>query len=231
MKQLIFLMGAVFTAAAALAQTTLLTDTATPTIKVAAVQAPFAGVPLLSYLQTLGASKGGILSGQTADPYSGTPMDVFVGAPPNWTVGAPGPARGLTPAILNLFVQGPNNGGSPTMQTLTGPNSFVNLANAWIASGGILHVSMAMNNPAHPRAGSSTAPDGWLHNPAIGSGADNSIKTYNPWTTGNSLLSPGTPTNLAFMANLAQIAALLKQINGPFLFVPWGRDFQHQSSG
>ncbi len=174
------------------------------------------GTTLLAYIQTLGASKGGVLSGQTADPYSQNPMDVFVGSAPNWTVGAPGPATNLTPAILNLFVQGPDNGGSPTMQTLTGSESFVSIANAWIAAGGILHVSMAMGNPASPNAGGS-----WLSNPALaGCCGNNTIAASgNPWPD---VLNSGTTTNKNFMANLAQIAALLKQINGAFLFVPWG---------
>lgn len=173
------------------------------------------GTTLLAYLQTLGANRGGVLSGQTADPYSQNPMDVFSGSAPNWTVGAPGPSTNLTPAILNLFVQGPDNGGSGTMQTMTGSESFVSIANAWIAAGGILHVSMAMGNPANANAGGS-----WLSNPALaGCCGNNTISPYNPWPD---VLNSGTTTNKNFMANLTQIAALLKQINGPFLFVPWG---------
>ena len=176
------------------------------------------GTTLLAYIQSLGASRGGVLSGQTADPFSQNPLDVFTGSAPNWTVGSPGPQTNLTPAILNLFVQGPDNGGSPTMQTLTGSNSFVSIANAWIAAGGILHISMGMGNPADPSAGGS-----WLANPAIaganGSNQINSSNSNNPWPD---VLNSGTTTNKNFMANLAQIAALLKQINGAFLFVPWG---------
>src|SRR6202162_4019652 len=71
------------------------------------------GTTLLAYIQSLGASRGGVLSGQTADPFSQNPLDVFTGSASNWTVGSPGPQTNLTPAILNLFVQGPDNGGSP----------------------------------------------------------------------------------------------------------------------
>ncbi len=207
---------------------------------------------LLAYLQSLKGSK--ILSGQTGDPYSGSPFDVFSGSAPNWYIG--GTNGNVQAAIFNNFVQGPDNGGSPTMQNLQGSNSFVNSSNAWIAAGGILYVTTEVVNPANPNAGSnssgggsgagspcSSSSTGWLYNSDCawaGSYSDgnfanvsqigpftysvsgtqyNTINPNNPWPA---VITPGTAVYNAWQANIDQLSALLAQINGPFLFAPYG---------
>lgn len=210
------------------------------------------GQTLLSYLTSLPGQH--VLSGQTGDPYSGAPFDVFSGSAPNWYMGGTSPNVGV--AIFNNFVQGPDNGGSPTMQNLKGANSFVNTSNAWIAAGGILYVTTEIVNPANPNAGSSasgggaaagspctSASTGWLYNSdcawsgtysgnytsasqigpfALPNGGStyNTINPYNPWP--NVVTNNGNPVYTAWQANIDQLSALLAQINGPFLFSPYG---------
>lgn len=177
----------------------------------------------LPYMQSLGqgAGKIGVLVGQHSNEFpqsnSDSPMTggggVFQGSNPNWTVTGSG---GLCPAVLDMNVQGPNNGQSvsiPTQQTLPSPIDFATIASQWLNSGRILQVSAFYNNPANPLAATT-----WLTNPNAGDGGND--QTHNPFPN---ILTSGTTINNTWIANLTQIATLLLKLNSltgskPFIF-------------
>lgn len=152
---------------------------------------PPTGLTLLAYIKTLGANKAGVLTGQTLDLYSKTPLDALDTTPgvsfPNVTVHLPGPATGLCPAIIDLFSD-PNGPAGDIEPSNPAPNNTVSLANAAIAAGCIIRLN---SNPPNP------------------SGANN-----NPWPA---VLTAGSAVQKAFLASLATDAAMFKQINGPFI--------------
>lgn len=168
---------------------------------------------LARYLASLpGGPSRGILLGQHTDYYTGlvaTPFDDF-------SAGSSSPVNaqiaGYTPAILGLAIEGAYNGGQPTQATIGGTAGVVSLANGWMAAGGIVAMSLWPGNPA------SAAP--------YGASANSQQLSPNPCqvTAPNSaadILTPGTATYANWMSNLAQVAALLKQINGAVILRPF----------
>jgi Glycosyl hydrolase family 26 len=153
---------------------------------------PPSGITLLAYLKTLGANAAGVLSGQTLDPYSSTPLDALDttdGASfPSITVYKPGPQTGLCPAVIDLMLNQNQPNGTVTRNN-PAPNNTLSLANAAIAAGCIVRLN---GNPANP------------------AGAGN-----NPWPD---VLTAGSTIQNAYLATLAADAALMKQITGPFIY-------------
>jgi hypothetical protein len=154
------------------------------------------GRSLLGFIKTLGANAGGVLVGQTLDLYSSTPLDDLStnrGASfPSVSVGAPGPSTGKLPAIIDLFVDNDYNDES----TNAPPNDFVSLANGALSAGAIVKVNCEPPNPATGQFSTKTFP------------AD--------------VLTSGSADNKAYLARLATDAAMLKRIEGPFLFCLMG---------
>jgi len=172
----------------------------------------------LPYLQSLGTSSGkvGLVCGQHLNEFpqstSESPDDVFVGTSPNFTVAG----TTLCPGAVAMNVQGPNNGGVATQQTLPSPIDFVTIASQHLNAGRILQVSAFFNNPANANAGGS-----WLTNPALGDAGVGTGSAYpNPFPN---ILTSGTTTYNNFVANLTQIGTLLLKLNQatgskPFIF-------------
>jgi Glycosyl hydrolase family 26 len=157
-----------------------------------AAVAPPSGTTLLAYIKTLGANKGGVLCGQTLDLYSKTPLDALNTTSgvsfPTVTVGAPGPATGLCPALIDLFID-ENYPNGCIMPSNAPPNDTLSLANSAIAAGCIVRINACPPNPA---------------------GGSN-----NPWPA---VLTSGSSVQNAFFSTLAGHAAILKQINGPIIY-------------
>jgi Glycosyl hydrolase family 26 len=153
---------------------------------------PPGSTTLLAYIKTLGANKAGVLSGQTLDLYSATPLDALDTTPgvsfPTVTVGKPGPATGLCPAVIDLFID-ENFPNGCVMPNNTAPNNTLGLANGAIAAGCIVRINACPPNPA---------------------GGSN-----NPWPA---VLTAGSSVQNAFFATLAGHAAILKQIKGPVIY-------------
>ena len=146
---------------------------------------------LLAYLKKLGNPGIGTMMGQTLDVYSATPCDGIDATPgayfPKLFVNAPGPNTGLTPAIIDLFLDVNSPYGGHERDNAP-PNDVQSLAQAAIAAGCVVKMNFGPQNPA---------------------GFGN-----NPWSD---VLMGGTATNTAYLAALAADAAILAAIPGPVI--------------
>ncbi len=166
---------------------------------------------LLAFMQGLNSSSPPyIMSGQDTYPY-GIPSATSAWS--SFTSGSTSAANaninGYVPSIIGIYVQGPANGGSGTQASVSvsGIPLVVELANSWGALGGIAQVQCFLNNPAGTFALDTSGQDGGgIMTPAFSSG--------------NNCLTPGTTANNNLNTNLANIYALLTQINYPFIFRP-----------
>ncbi len=136
---------------------------------------------LLTYLQGLAGSQ--ILSGQHSNYWDGNVMDEFTGSMPNVTIGS----TGLTPAILGT-----------TISQVGSQEDGVTLSNQWLASGGIVEVSV------------------WPVNPYTG--VDDNTRTG---FTFSDIYTPGKALNTNWNNYLDTLAAKLKAINGPVMYRPF----------
>jgi fibronectin type 3 domain-containing protein len=160
---------------------------------------------LLSYLQGLPTGTSNrILSGQHLDYFTGTsqtPYDDFTSG----TNAATANIAGAVPAVIGVSVQGPDNGPSPTEQTIGGAAGVVALANDWLSHGGIVHVSSWPGNPASNVFG------------ALSNGGD-----LTPcFSASNGVLVTGSTIQNNWLANCDTLAALLKQMNGEVIYRPF----------
>lgn len=169
------------------------------------------GLTLLAYLQSLSSgSPPYFLSGQHTFYYGGgtgtQTFNSFSSGTTAATAAMQGASTTYAPAVLGLSLQGPYNGGSPTQESISGTYGIVALANAWTATGGIVHLSTWLGNPAS----SGTA---------SGAGANNDQSGGNPWP--DVITQNGNSVITAYQSNLAAIAALLNQINGQVMLRPF----------
>lgn len=175
----------------------------------------------VAYLKAAGPSTY-VLSGATLNLFTtSTPLDALNGTFPNGssatfptvTVGAPGPATGKCPAIINVFTVAGN-------QVDAGGRGF--------------YITMA---PSCPAFTANSAPNGWL---SLAVGAKNAgaipLVTQldanpagsgnNPWTFGGGVLTPGSATNLAWLAGLDALVPGFKALAalGFWLYAPTGEN-------
>jgi hypothetical protein len=185
---------------------------------------------LLQLFKGAGSSAGraGIYSGQFINIYTGgsnDPIDtIFNGtiptppAVPDWTV----PGTTLCPAIIATFLGGPSNGMAPIPATYTGNSSFGNICNDILAIGAIPFVAICPNNPAATAASNWVAAPNCLTLSTFAQGDQGRDIADNPWAGGNNIYTSGTATYNNWIAQLAFMAGLMAQINGPFVIEPFG---------
>jgi mannan endo-1,4-beta-mannosidase len=151
---------------------------------------PTGSAALLSYIRGLSSKTGRhVLSGQHSNYWDSNPMDQFAGSIPSATIGS----TGLTPAILGTTLSE-----SEIPLGLAGSaEDGVSLSNAWLAAGGIVHVSL------------------WPGNPQTGGSQDDVT------LSASELLMPGTASYKSWQTYLAAVAKQLTQIKGPLLLRPF----------
>lgn len=176
---------------------------------------------LLTVLQNLSSSAGGstpyLLTGQHTNYYvhhTSTAAALggsYSGGSTPASAYYQGTSAQYQPAIMGLAIQGGRYDATANSTEQFGINggNVVDLANAFIAAGGIVELSGWMNNPANPLQGYQG--DGGLYTISGG--------PYNPWP--NIITQNGNSVITTWQSNLSALVTLLNQINGPVILRPF----------
>ncbi len=147
---------------------------------------------LLSYLEGLPTGTANrMLSGQHSNYWDANPLDQFAGSMPDVTIGS----TGLTPAILGTTLSAHD---IPNYGLQNSAEDGVSLSNAWLAAGGIVHLSL------------------WPGNPQTLSGNQADLTL-----SASELLTPGSSSSDNWHSYLASVVTKLKQLQAPVLFRPF----------